>query len=442
MNVLRAPLSRRTLLRSGASFGIALPFLDAMWARKASAAELPKRLFIMVGQNGVVPSTFFPTGGTEKEFTLGASLAPLEPHKKNLIIPDGIRKMQRGTGDGTAHGRGSASMLTGQTCSGKNGIGDGPSIDHAIADHIATGTRFRNLIHGATNAYGNFLSGPRQKIFGEDSPAKNFERIFGNFTPPAGGGGAAAPTADLTKLIARKKSILDSALEEYKQLAVRVGSSDKQRLGAHTDAIRNVEKGLAALEGGTSMAGMGCAKPAAAADSTVFPDRATANLDLLCLAFACDITRIGGMQYNTHNQTFSWAGVTGGDHHALAHQQGSGGIDANLTKANAWFASQFGHVINRLKSYGEGPGTVFDRSLMLWTNELAIGPHKFDRSPFLLASGGMPLTAGKNLETGRWLKYDNFPHTGVLISMAQIFGLPMTQFGYGDWQKGPLPGLI
>jgi hypothetical protein len=438
----RLPLSRRTLLRSGASIGIALPFLDAMWPRKASAAELPKRLFIMVGQNGVVPATFFPTGGDEKNFTLGASMAPLEPHKKNLIILDGIRKMQRGLSDGSAHARGSAGAITGATSSSGNGIGDGPSIDQPIADKIATGTRFRNLIVGATNQYAWFTSGPKQKVFGEDSPQKNFETIFSNFTAPAAGGAAGAPNPEITRLVARKKSILDGALEEYKRLAVTIGGSDKQRLGAHTEAIRNVEKGIESLGSGSAMASAACAKPDASGESTVFPMRATANLDLLCLAYACDLTRVGGMQYNTHGQTFSWAGMTGGDHHALAHQQGSAGIDANLTKANAWFASQFGHVIDRLKSYGEGPGTAFDRTLMLWTNELAIGPHKFERGPFLLASGGMPMEGGRTLQTGRWLKYDAFPHTGVLISMANIFGVPLTQFGYGEWQKGPLPGLI
>jgi hypothetical protein len=441
-----SPLSRRTLLRSGASIGIALPFLDAMVrpSRQAQAQGRPKRLFIMVGQNGVVPSTFFPTGGTEKAFTLGASLAPLEPHKSNLIILDGIRKMQRGLTDGTAHGRGSAGAITGATCSGKNGIGDGPSIDHPIADVIGQGTRYRNLIVGAVNQYGWFYTGPKQKVFGEDSPAKNYERLFSNFSPPAAGGGA-GPNPDISKLIARKKSILDAALDEYKKLASTVGTADKARLDVHQDAIRNVEKGIATLGESSGMASAACAKPAAAADPMAFNDKATANLELVALAFACDITRIGGMQYNTHGVSFPWAGVTGGDHHALAHQQGSAGIDANLTKANAWFASQYGLVINKLKSYSEaGGGNVFDETLMLWTNELAIGPHKFDRGPFLLASGGLTLPSGKKLETGRWLKYDNFPHTGVLISMANMFGLNITKFGYDDpsWQKGPLPGLI
>ena len=66
----------------------------------------------MTGNNGVVPQSWFPTG-TEKDFKLGASMAPLEPLKANLIILDGPRRMQRGTTDGTAHGRGAASAVSG-----------------------------------------------------------------------------------------------------------------------------------------------------------------------------------------------------------------------------------------------------------------------------------------------------------------------------------------
>jgi len=100
------PLDRRTLLRGVGGVAVALPFLDAMWPARARAqAARPRRFFVMTGVNGVTTSTWFLTGG-EKDFTLGVSMAALEPLKANLIIPDGFTKMERGTTDGTAHGRG------------------------------------------------------------------------------------------------------------------------------------------------------------------------------------------------------------------------------------------------------------------------------------------------------------------------------------------------
>ena len=444
------PLSRRTVIRGTGGIAISLPFLDAMVApRKASAQTATKRLFLMVGQNGVVPNGWFPSSGTETNFELNTAMKPLEPHKANLIILDGVNKMTRGLGpDGTAHGRGSAGALTGHTSSGKNGIADGPSIDHPISEKIGVGTRIRKLVVGRSNAYGFFHSGPRQKVFGEDSPQANYTAVFSNFDPGSGGGGGGTspgPTAEeIAKIRARQKSVIDGSLDEFNKLLGKVGPSDKRRLDIHAEAIRQVERGLDALNqgGGASTPSASCTKPAGAGDSSDFPKKMTANLDIACLAMACDVTRIAGAQYNTHGQSFAWAGMRGGDHHALAHQQGSGGIDGNLIKANTWMCEQMAHVVTKLKSYGDGAGSVFDNTFVMYTNELAIGPHKFNRGPFLIAAGNMPVAGGKTLQTGRWLKYDGFPHTGVLISIGQIFDLPMTEFGFGQWQKGPLPGLI
>ena len=211
-------LSRRTLLRGAAGVGIALPFLDAMWPAGRSAfaqSMVPRRLYCMLNQNGTVPGTWFPTGG-EKDFQLASSMASFAPLREHLIIPDGLTKMQRGTADGTAHGRGHASAITGWTCSGKNGIGDGASLDQVVANAIGGQTRIKSLMTGRVSNYHFLHEGAKQVHFPEPDPKKNFDRLFTGFTPPAGGGGGAVDpnaTADLARLRARKKSILDAAME-------------------------------------------------------------------------------------------------------------------------------------------------------------------------------------------------------------------------------------
>ena len=88
---MKSPLSRRTLLRGAGGVAIALPFLDAMWPRtaRAQAAAVPNRLLINFTENGVVESTWYPSG-TEKNFTLNKVHKPFEPLKQNLIIFDGL----------------------------------------------------------------------------------------------------------------------------------------------------------------------------------------------------------------------------------------------------------------------------------------------------------------------------------------------------------------
>src|SRR3712207_6874319 len=53
------------------------------------------------------------------------------------------------------------------------------------------------------------------------------------------GGGAAPGNEDITRVLARRKSILDGALDEFKHLHAALGSSDRQRLGVHVESIRD-----------------------------------------------------------------------------------------------------------------------------------------------------------------------------------------------------------
>jgi hypothetical protein len=439
-------LSRRTLLRGAGGVGIALPFLNAMWpARaKAQAAAAPRRFFVMTGVNGFVPQTWFPTGG-EKDFKLGASMAALEPLREHLIIPDRITKMQRGTTDGTAHGRGAASAVTGWTASGKNGVPDGASIDQVIANAIGTGSRIKSLMTGRVYNYYFFADGPKQVHPVEPDPQKNFDRVFTGFTAPTSTGAPdPGATADLAKLRARKKSILDAAMEQYQKVASSLGPEDRVRMEKHLSSIRQVENQLENASKGSGEATKACMKPAGPIAKAPMEDDyayiGKANLKIAALAFACDITRVGGLQWISHGQVFSWLGATE-KHHPLAHQCGSAGPDAQLTKITAWHAEQVASFLTELKSFSEGPGTVLDNTMFLWTNEQSVGNHKFDRGPFVIATGKFPMASGGTVQTGRYLQFPNKPHTSLLqaITMA-VANVKMPVFG--QWDQGPMAGLL
>ena len=60
----------------------------------------------------------------------------------------------------------------------------------------------------------------------------------------------------------------------------------------------------------------------------------------------------------------------------------------------------------------------------------------------MIATGNFKLPGGKTLETGRFLKYPGgTPHTSLLTSIGRMMGLPITNFGATQWQRGPLPNL-
>jgi hypothetical protein len=413
--------------------------LEAMAPRRASAApKAPKRLITFLNENGVVPSAWFPAdGATEKNFTMGPLLKSWLPHQKNTIMIDGLDNKAQG---GTCHAAARCGSLTG--CNNNGGRASGPSIDQAVANAISAGTRLKSLEASVflkgNFVYGLFFSGPGQMVQPIDDPALVFARVFSAGVPTTNP--APGPGPDTMKVFRdRKKSILDSALEEYKRVSTTVGTTDKQRLARHMDGIREIERGLEAIGAGGGGPSQSCKLPDMPAGAD-FPAHTDLQSKLVTMALACDITRVASIQTRASLTSFTWVGVNTGQH-ALSHQQGSAGADAQLNKVQTWFAEQVAKLIDGLKATADSDGqTLFDNTLLFWANDLGRGTHARQRYPFMLATGNFTLPDGKVLETGRYLKYPGgTPHNNLLTSVGRIMGLNIDKFGqYGN---GPLPGL-
>src|SRR4051812_40634693 len=84
-------LTRRTALK-GMGVTVALPFLEAMLPRTATAAAsganpaaFPRRMVFVYFPNGVIMRAWKPTG-EGRDFQLGRTLAPLERFKSNMLV--------------------------------------------------------------------------------------------------------------------------------------------------------------------------------------------------------------------------------------------------------------------------------------------------------------------------------------------------------------------
>lgn len=437
------PLDRRTLLRGAGGVALALPFLQAMAPRKArAAAAAPHRLLILFAENGVVPSTWFPSGAG-KSFTLPMATSPLEPWKSNLIFFDGVNTVCGGTNGGGGHMRGKTGCLTAQ--SNLNGRAGGISVDQFIANKIGGATRFRSIeasvfVKGALRD-GLFHSGPGQVVVAEDDPAKLFARLF-SAPLPTGGASDPAAAAGFERLRARKQSVLDRAFAEYRRVSGLVGAEDRARLENHMQALRSVERGLAAPATG-GVAGASCQQPAAPPTGTgSYIGDTKAQMDLLGLALACDLTRVASLQWRSAVTSFPWVNVSA-SHHGLSHATGSAGADAQLSRIVQWHVGQFAEMLARLKSFADvDGGTVLDNTLVYFTNEVAVGNHKHERAPLVLATGNFTQPNGRKLETQRLMKYGGAAHSGMLTVLARLMGVEIDNFGAPQWHNGPLPGLI
>jgi hypothetical protein len=457
-------LTRRTLLRGAAGISIALPFLEAMrpGIGRAQGAG-PKRFGVFFMPDGVNPSTWEPKGdGTN--FTFGSSMTSLEPHREDLVILRGVNfETSYRTTDAKAnpHDLGMAHMLTasqmivrakGRADHVTNGTAGGPSIDQAIAQAIGGETKLRSLELGVESTTSKLepmvlhmsYGGPDDARTPIDEPKQAFTRLFGDTD---------ASQSEVEILLDQRRSVLDAVLNDFKNVNAVVGYDDKQRLERHASHIRDIENQVANL---SPVAGI-CASPteptvsAELVDCVVnehsstpmnakclasFTDVGKAQMDLMVLAFACDLSRVVSLQWSTAEGTTFYGFLPGitGEHHRMSHDTATYG--SQLTQVDTWYAEQFAYLLSEMKKIPEGEGNLLDNSLMYWVNEQEDGQAHNRRNVPLVVAG----KAGGMLTGGRVIRYQNEPHNKLYTTFLNMFGVEATEFG--EDFAGSLTGLV
>jgi hypothetical protein len=445
-------LSRRAMLRGAGGIAVGLPLLDAMgvgpFERRASAAgTTPKRFIVFFSPDGTIRENWKPTG-TETAFTMSRILAPLETNKQSVVVLDGIDNEAARHGLGDDHMKGMGCMLTGIEllpgttqggCCEPAGLAGGISVDQVIANEIGKDTKFKSLELGVQTggggnvwAYSNYTAA-NQPLPPDNNPASVFTRVFAS---------VGTDNSAMLRLQAERKSVLDAVVQNYTRLNPRLGTSDKAKLDAHLTNIRDLETRLTA----TATAGAACKKPLAPTidykSNANFPAVGKLHMDLLVMAMACDLTRVGTIQWerSVGDARFTWVdpAITRG-HHDMSHDPDSNTATVEmLTKINIWYAQQFNYLLDALKGVKEADGsTMLDNTLVLWVNELSRGnAHSHPDMPYVLAGG-----AGGALKTGRFLAYDKVPHNNLLVSCMNLMGVTGTTFGNPAYCTGPLAKL-
>jgi hypothetical protein len=445
------PLPRRTVLR-GACVTLALPFLDAMRPRVATAQTvMPKRFVVFFSANGTIKDEWQPTG-TGANYTLSPILSPLAGHEGNLLIMRGLSNEASYLYDPNAHDTSMATMLTanklllGPSGTGRaghvlDGTAAGPSIDQEIARVINSQNQLAmpSLELGVQSTATILepmplrmcyrgVPGDAEAVTPEDDPIEVFNRMFmATGTPPA----------EIEALKTQRRSVLDFVLRDFGRLTAKVGVEDRQKLEKHATTVREYELTLDKL--GTTL---DCDKPAAPPDVTLepvdcimdgrpgrcfgdFTELGKAQMDNLVLALACDLTRVVTLQWSTAESTvfFDWLNV-GGEHHLMSHDPRNN--RESLIKINTWYAERFKYLLDAMTAETDADGTLLDSSIVLWANELSDGDsHNRRDLGWILAGKG-----GGAISPGRSVQYDRSATTNQLFaSLMTMFGSPTESFG-------------
>jgi hypothetical protein len=445
-------ISRRTYLKlfAGLSAGAAAQLSGLLRSVVFAAEPTPLRLLVITQPHantkywaprmpGGAPATHKQTGWT-LDFDPGVTdLKPMEKHKDSLVIIDGLDfycTFKPGSTGSLGH-QSSIAAITGtdlKTVDDRSARG--ASIDVALAAQLKVEPKLFRFYAGmnswdsAGNAYGA-VGVPYENF---TAVAKAYPELFSTLSTKS------MPDPKAAARLAAERSVLSYLNDDAKRLRDRLAAPERMKLEQHLDTLSLMEQKLS-----PQMAGLSCTKPAAPPgpdDDRNVPeqDRYAIVNTFIATLFACNMTRVATFHMNS--QSMDWLALNGtplsdeerGDvHNNIAHMMKSDD-DASIRKValvHAFYAAQVSQLCDLLKSIDDGDGkTVYDNTIILWTNELGDPVNHLPYNvPFVLAGGG------GSYEKGRYLSYgseNSNPHNALLVSVLNQFGMNVSTFGDPD----------
>jgi hypothetical protein len=430
-------LPRRTFLR-GLGTAIALPALDAMTPALAAPAarRAPLRLAFTYVPNGVTLPDWTPAG-TGRGFELPRILAPLAPHRDDVLVLTGLaHKNAYALGDGPGdHARAAAAYLTGvhpRKTAGAD-IQNGVSVDQIAAAHIGADTRFRSIELGCDDsravgncdsgyscAYTNSLSwrSPTSPMPPETNPRLAFERLFGAFD-------AGLDPETRARRTYYRRSILDAVMDRTRALATDLGPSDRRKLDEYVTSIREIERRIELAEQDMRDLPPGLEAPTGV--PVLYADYARLMFDLQVVAFQADLTRVSTLMMGREGslRTYPEIGVPD-PHHPLTHHGGKPDWIERVTQINRHHMELFAGFVQKLKDTPDSDGTLLDHSLVVYGSGIADGDkHSHENLPVLLVGRGGGLSPGRHV-----VYPEGTPMTNLYLTLLDRLGV--REDGIGD----------
>ena len=431
-------LSRRKFLR-GAGTAIALPALEAMIPGKALATgnvKFPTRMAFVYIPNGVIQKDWNVKGeGTG--YRMSRTLQPLEKHREDLLVFSGLaHEKAESNGDGAGdHARANATFLTGCQARKTSGadIRLGVSVDQVAAQRLAGKTRLPSLElssegvrlsgrcdSGYSCAYQFNLAWKNETtpVPPESNPKKVFDRLFA-------GGSAKEASEERKRRMALRKSILDFAMDDAKQLEKRLGYTDKRKLDEYLESVREMERRVEAMAEHPVDLPKGFSVPAGKPND--YGEHVRLMADMMALAFQTDSTRVISylMAHDGSNRSYPVVGVKSG-HHSLSHHRDNAEKVKSLAKIDRYHVTLFAHLVERLKTIPEGEGTLLDHSMVVYGGAIGDGNrHTHYDLPVLMAGKG-----NGAIKPGRHVIYPKMtPMANLFLNMLDIMGTSTDQLG-------------
>ena len=390
--------TRRHFLQSSTAL-IALPALESLGFRRFASAAAPvappKRLIFLGFGWGITTETWFPDiKQPGADYTLPEGLKPLARHKADFSIVQGL--WNKHSNEGHA---GSTYWLTGANRYAEPGQNSHNSIsaDQVAAAQLGLHTRFASIqLNGSENAessgHGPGLSMAwnvsGKPVAGEKGPLAAYHRLFSKDT---------TPIEQQKAMLAQKRSVLDTVLENAKAMQRGLGKTDTAKLDEYFQGIRDIETRLAKDE---QWIGVPQPKAPLAEPSSSLAGREEIKImyDIILAAIQTDSTRV--LTYRQPVSTLLTSIGIKVAPHDMSHYHSTLGEKLEASKQRDLTQSDLlAGLIDKLKGTKEADGSrLFDHVALAYGSNLRT-EHSLDNCPTLLTGGGAGIKLGHNIVT-------------------------------------------
>ena len=405
---------------------MALPWLESVdvWGNEAvgKASEAPVRLAVLFSGNGFHSREWWARGrGNSME--LGKVLAPLAPHREKMLFIQGLFNAEALKGN--IHSSQTGNLLSGAPLASGGDIRSGTSVDQVLAQTHGRSTKVPSLVLGCEKSnpsvhknysmlYSSHISwsSPTTPTPLELYPALAFDRLF--------------------KDEVRKgdESVLDSVLDDARDVRRAVSLADRRKLDEYLDSVREVEQRIehAGRRGELQGWRPTLDRPNIARPDDGIPQDIGEHMRLMCdilvLAFQTDTTRVCTLKLNNDHSSlrFPNLGVDYMIHHLLSHSNTD-----DWLKVNQFFLQQLAYVAARLDAIQEGERTALDNAMVVYCSSMLTGGHDATKLPVVLLGGG-----GGKIRGGRVLDHRDDPNRkmcSLFLSLLDTADVHLKSFG-------------
>lgn len=395
---MKQPLNRRHFLRSSTAL-IALPALESLGFRRfASAAATapvtpPKRMVFLGFGWGITQESWYPDiKQPGKDYVLPAGLKPLERHKADFTVVQGLWNKFSNMGHA-----GSTMWLTGANRYAQPGqsFHNSISADQVAAAQFGLQTRFASLqLNGAENAessgHGPGLSmawdQSGKPVAGHNGPLAAYHRLFSKDT---------TPIEQQKAMLTQRRSVLDTVMENARDLRRGLSRNDGEKLEEYYQGIRDIETRLSKDEQwiGVPRPKTDMTEPA---PGLAGKKEIEIMYDLIVAAMQTDSTRV--LTYRQPVSTLLTSMDIKVAPHDMSHYHSTMGEKLDASQRRDVAQSQLlAGLIDKLKVTKEVDGSrLFDHVALAYGSNLR-SEHYLDNCPTLLTGGAAGIKLGENL---------------------------------------------